>query len=166
MFVVQLTFNTVTDDAGNKNNLLTGPYEYKEPNKDLENSSRHISRTPTLSSTSTNVNMASKPEQEEQPVGGGDAPSSPVNENIPVILQDDIQEAEALIREKYDASPTPSKIGKRRPHCTVHIAYAKAWARHLAFGSNKLYCLYDATKIWPLVPSVPESVLLINVFIY
>jgi len=58
--------------------------------------------------------MASKPEQ-EQPIGGGDAPASPVNENIPVILKDDVKAAEALIREKYDVSPTPSKTGKQLP---------------------------------------------------
>ena len=56
--------------------------------------------------------MSSKLER-DQPLGGGDAPASPVNENIPVILEDHVKDAESIIREKYDASPTPSKIGKK-----------------------------------------------------
>jgi len=125
----RLMGSTVTDDIGNKNNLLTGPYEYKEPNKELENSLRPVPRTQPSNTSNSKMVLKSEP---EEPIGGGDGSISPVNENIPVILQDQLKAAEKTIREEYDASPTPSKIGKNPLHAFVRIKYARICSEYLA----------------------------------
>ncbi|KAG9241373.1 hypothetical protein BJ878DRAFT_545315 [Calycina marina] len=101
---------TVTDNAGNTNNVLKGPFKYKEEtNKDLETPDRPLTRLASMSSEKSRGNSnLEEVKRQRQSMGGGDGPS-PV-ENTPMHSKDDQLKEPEHLRENNDVSPTPSQI--------------------------------------------------------